>query len=221
MLTDDLENTGLLFLLSSSDRDDPSLRDLGSSYLGLPGVFNGISYVAQEKKAQFTRLALYTTSRQDFGENLSHTLSNLPKREKRQLSTAKIQHRLYELISKKTSPDFDGSPSKVLLTVGMQPGEGLSEKEFHAWYEEEHILLFRGIPGWRRSRRAELVDGDIETAPRFIAIHEWDSMEAFQTEEYKHATTTEWRERVVSMVDQSRRERILFDFEEVLSSTVV
>jgi len=90
----------------------------------------------------------------------------------------------------------------------------LTEEEFHAWYETEHTPLFSGIPGWRRTRRAELVDGDSNTAPRFLAVHEWDSEDSFKTDEYKHATSTRWRNEVVARVNQSKRERAIFELAE-------
>jgi hypothetical protein len=58
------------------------------------------------------------------------------------------------------SPHFGGMPSRVVVLVSMQPTGDLTEKEFHNWYEEEHTPLFNRIPGWRRTRRAKLIDAD-------------------------------------------------------------
>lgn len=53
----------------------------------------------------------------------------------------------------------DYTPAPVTLFVSLQVEPGIdSEKDFHAWYEEEHIALLQLIPGWRRSRRFVLLD---------------------------------------------------------------
>jgi hypothetical protein len=92
----------------------------------------------------------------------------------------------------------------LLLTVGLEPPAG-GEDDLRAWYAQEHIPMLLNVPGWRRIRLFEQVDG---TGTRFLALHELESEAVFDTAEYKQATSTPWRERVISGV--TRRERWLF-----------
>jgi len=50
------------------------------------------------------------------------------------------------------------------------------------------------------------MDENLKRIPRFLAIHQWDSEEGFESEEWK-ATRTEWMARVMKGVDESKRER--------------
>lgn len=41
----------------------------------------------------------------------------------------------------------------------------------------------------------------------FLAIHKWESMAWFATEEFKQATNTPWRDRIIPRIDKSLEER--------------
>jgi hypothetical protein len=86
----------------------------------------------------------------------------------------------------------------------MDPARG-AEADYLAWYADEHIGLLHSVPGWRRVRIFEQFDGN---GPRFLALHELDSPAVFDTPEYRTATSTSWRDRVITGV--TRRERSLF-----------
>jgi hypothetical protein len=74
------------------------------------------------------------------------------------------------------------------------------------WYRQEHIPLLLQIPGWRRVRLFELVEGN---GPRIGALHELESPAVFETDGFRQATSTPWRERIVGAA--SRHERYLFE----------
>jgi hypothetical protein len=99
-------------------------------------------------------------------------------------------------------PWTDDAPYQ--LTVAMQPAAG-AEADFVAWYREEHIPMLLRVPGWRRARLFEQLSGD---GPPFMAVHELESTDVFETEPYHQAVSTPWRDRVVRGV--TRRERALF-----------
>ena len=48
-----------------------------------------------------------------------------------------------------------------------------------------------------------------EAIERFMALHELASLAGYETEEYRAATSTPWRERVIGAV--MRRERLRFE----------
>jgi len=78
--------------------------------------------------------------------------------------------------------------------------------DLHAWYLEEHIPMLMRVPGWRRVRRFEQVEG---TYTSFLALHEIESPGVFGTDEFKAAVGTPWRDRVLGYV--TRRERLVFE----------
>jgi hypothetical protein len=90
----------------------------------------------------------------------------------------------------------------VLMAVSMSvPESGVADME--AWYVEEHIPMLLAAPGWRRSRRYRLVAGD---GPRYLSLHEIESLAAFDSAEYKAAVSTPWRDRIVgSAIGRERR----------------
>ena len=61
------------------------------------------------------------------------------------------------------------------------------------------------VPGWRRIRVFEQVDGK---GPRYLALHELDLPAVFDEAAYRRVTSTPWRDRVVN--GATRRERSLF-----------
>jgi len=91
------------------------------------------------------------------------------------------------------------------MSVALEPPpEGV--EDFHAWYREEHSPMLMAAPGWRRIRRFEQVDGN---GPRFMALHELDSLDGYRSPEYAAALATPWRIRTTNAV--VRRERFIFE----------
>ena len=66
--------------------------------------------------------------------------------------------------------------------------------------------MLMAAKSWRRIRRYEQVDGN---GPRFMALHELESLDGFKTEEYTAAISTPWRIRVTTAV--VKRERHIFE----------
>jgi hypothetical protein len=127
---------------------------------------------------------------------------NASAREKRIMSSATIDRRLYSPIS--DSGDTGEAPP-VLMAVSMSVPEA-AEADMEAWYVEEHIPMLLAVPGWRRSRRWVLTSGD---GPKYLSLHEIDSHAAFDRPEYKAAISTRWRNRVVETA--IGRERRVFE----------
>ena len=68
-------------------------------------------------------------------------------------------------------------------------------------YREEHIAMLLEVPGWRRARLFEQVDGN---GPSFCALHELESPQVLQSEAMQK-TRTPWRERVIGGVSRDER----------------
>ncbi|RPD60462.1 hypothetical protein L226DRAFT_533798 [Lentinus tigrinus ALCF2SS1-7] len=115
--------------------------------------------------------------------------------------------------------------SVVELTIRNDPA---AEAALNEWYDAEHVPMLARVPGWVRSRRfvahsvlsvtGTSVVSDTGAMPRaapgkYLAIHEWESLDAFETEEFKKATSTEGREKVMGPGGAVvRHERRVFEF---------
>ena len=111
-----------------------------------------------------------------------------------------------------------------MIHVALQPAKGssLTDDEFNRWYEDEHVPLLAKCPGWLRSTRFELVDsrdprdtassaGNTANVSKYLACHEWqDERVVFASEEFRHATSTPWREKIMQSVDKATEERRRF-----------
>jgi len=90
------------------------------------------------------------------------------------------------------------------LIVCMTPAEK-GEDDFVDWYRQEHIGMLLDVPGWRRVRLFQQVEGN---GPAFMAVHELESPDVFEHPNYHKSIGTPWRQRIRSSV--SRYERNLF-----------
>ncbi|KAE8553982.1 hypothetical protein EYB25_002520 [Talaromyces marneffei] len=133
-----------------------------------------------------------------------------------------VELRVYILYSERTSfkhalTDLaGGNRERVFRTLALQPGPDLPAQDYNDWYEQEHIPLLSEVPGWLKSTRWVLKQA---TSPKhsnelggkglsnFLSVHEWESMASFKTEEFKRATNTPWRDRIIPKLDKSLEER--------------
>jgi hypothetical protein len=115
-----------------------------------------------------------------------------------------LERRVLELLAG-TEAWTDDPPYQ--LTFAYEPAADTSDDDVTAWYREEHIPMLLEIPGWRRIRLYRQLEGN---GPRIAALHELESPAVFETEGFRKATTTPWRERIVGAA--TRHERHLFTF---------
>lgn len=108
------------------------------------------------------------------------------------------------------------APYAVFVSVGVKPE---FEEEFNKWYDEEHIPMLAKVPGWIRSRRFVLKDWgqmgvlgqkEQKEPPKFLAVHEWTSLDGQQSKEFKDAMSTPWREKVAKGVLSRERRVVAF-----------
>ena len=170
--------------------------------LAVPGIRSGRRYSAVEDDGP-RYLATYDLESLDTLQTPEYKrLAERSEREKAQIArTPMVDRRIYRSV---LAADELAETPPYQLTVSMEPAAG-AEEDFVAWYREEHISMLLDVPGWRRVRVFEQVDGK---GPRFMALHELDSPAVFDEAAYRHATSTPWRDRVVNSV--TRRERFLF-----------
>ncbi len=140
---------------------------------------------------------------------LAHTRSA---RETDVLARAELlDRRTYDLLEPDIVPaaaEYDErAPGPYFITLQASVRPEL-EDDLNKWYREEHIPLLAKGPGWRRSRRYVLRDAGPASGtgaeevtrkgrpPKYLAVHEWESLESFETDEFRHATSTPWRMRL-------------------------
>jgi len=78
-----------------------------------------------------------------------------------------------------------------LLVAMMNPPA--DEDAFNAWYDEEHVPLRLGVPGFVSARRYRALEND---GPRYLALYDLASTHVLQSDAYQRL----WRE-------QSQREK--------------
>jgi len=84
--------------------------------------------------------------------------------------------------------------SPYLLQVQNEPAD---VDDYHKFYHEEHLMMLNRVPGYRRSQRYELTDAITkgrqtpEQPPRFLAVHEWENLDALDGPEQREADASE------------------------------
>ena len=165
--------------------------------LDIPAFLNWTRWKAADGKKPGWANVYDLTSAEELSQppytKLAETRSEREKRIQRDLDV--LEPRTYELVDAKLPPPsalYDPKkPSRfVLFTSGdVQPG---GEDTFARWYDEEHIPMLSALPGWVRSRRFVLKDWrrlgkegqtNQEPPPKFLQIHEFESLDAVKDPE--------------------------------------
>lgn len=225
-MTANLQTQGLLYVLVTPS-ESLSAEDLHAWFKGLTGiddVLNATTYTAADGQNP-KWLSVYELANVDAA---SAWLSQFqPSSTGAAASFDTLEMRIYELFSAKTSPGYAAAlgTERIFRTIGLQPGPELSEKEFNEWYEDEHVPLLSAVPGWLKSTRWILKkksgwtrqdeEGTVqirkeegeEDLARYFSIHEWESVGSFSLPEFKLATNTPWRDRVIPKLDKALEER--------------
>jgi len=81
-----------------------------------------------------------------------------------------------------------------LLVAMMNPPA--DEDAFNAWYDEDHVPLRLGVPGFLSGRRYRAAEGG--DGPRYLALYDLSSVEVLRSDAYQRL----WRE-------QSEREKAM------------
>lgn len=189
--------------------------------IAVPGFLNSSRYRAIDPEGP-RHLAVYDLTDASVltspaYEALREREANNPRDREMRASFPFVERRLYRCIDTDepwAAPWTErGQFTPFLMSVALEPPpDGV--QEFHDWYREEHSPMLMRADGWRRIRRYEQVEGN---GPRFMALHELESLGGYETEAYRAATSTPWRERVIGAV--VRRERLRFELINGLAAT--
>ena len=171
----------------------------------VPGILNGVRYQATgpEGPRYVARYDLQTLGALASPEYVQIS-TNRSDRERDVMSRLRLLDRRVLRITDWMPPSTD--PAPFMLAVAMDPDPEHVD-DFNAWYRDEHMPMLLSVPGWLRVCRYEQVEG---TGPRFLALHDIQSLDVFEQPEYASAVNTPWRDRVMGHI--TRRERHVFSF---------
>lgn len=71
--------------------------------------------------------------------------------------------------------------------------------ELNRFYNEEHLEMLSKIPGWRRTLRYKLTKAEAGAASElgeYVAVHEYDHLDALQGPEAQAMRGTKWAKRM-------------------------
>lgn len=125
-----------------------------------------------------------------------------------------MERRLYEAYEgneKFPQPKEEQAKVAEVVSIDIKPE---AEEEFHKWYDEDHVPAISTRPGWVRSRRFVLKDwsrGGVEGSkdqtpvPKWLAVHEYTSLQWQGDEDARKRVETEWTLKVRAEI-MTRRE---------------
>ncbi|WP_435120190.1 hypothetical protein [Amycolatopsis thermoflava] len=197
---------GLLYVLSEpgevaeAEFHDWYDNEHAPARVGVPGIRSGYRY-RELDGARPSWLAWYELDLAALASPQYEVVRRRSPREQSVVSRlATLDRRVYELTG---SWGSGGAPAPVVVSVALS---GHAD-ELERWYREEHVPLLLELPGWHRIRRYRRVEG---AGPDLLAFHEIADVSLFESPAYRHATSTPWRDRVMSRV--TARERRVFGY---------
>lgn len=135
-----------------------------------------------------------------------------------------LDRRVYRDISSRGRSE---GPAPVLMTVSLLVRDELVS-DVNRWYEkvrepgytvghaltaeQEHINDLSRIPGWRRTRRFELVEADDQKTgyTELLAVHDFDETNGLDGAEHISAKLKPWRNRIMAQVESRVNRRFEF-----------
>lgn len=191
---------GLLFVLTEPKAGTEAAfhdwydTEHGPDRLSITGITSGLRYRSVDRHSP-TWLACYDVELSALESTSYRELRNRRSVRERAIlrSLRVLDRRVYRLVD---GPPELTPPARFLVAVSLSVPES-HEQELAAWYREEHLPLLRRVPGWQLTTRYRLLDGE---APRHLSLHRIDDLSAFESEAYRHATSTPWREQIMSQV---------------------
>lgn len=85
-----------------------------------------------------------------------------------------------------------------MAIAAIEPAPG-GDDDLHDWYIRQHLDMLSMTPGYRRGTRYKLLSSTREGTPRYIALHEYESVE-LPSAEIELTTKTEWSKKILSSV---------------------
>ncbi|KIW86631.1 uncharacterized protein Z519_12756 [Cladophialophora bantiana CBS 173.52] len=105
--------------------------------------------------------------------------------------------RVYKLIQDFDPRGLGHTPAPFILNVQMEPPD---DDDYNNFYRDEHLYMLSRVPGYRRSQRYQLEssdDVDLSAVPRFMAVHEFETLDALDGPELREADASPNTHRII------------------------
>ncbi|KIX92798.1 uncharacterized protein Z520_11461 [Fonsecaea multimorphosa CBS 102226] len=105
--------------------------------------------------------------------------------------------RVYKLIQDFDPKSIGHTPAPFILNVQMEPAD---DDDYNTFYRDEHLYMLSRVPGYRRSQRYQLVSSDnisLPAVPRFMAVHEFETLDHLDGPELREADASPNTHRVI------------------------
>ncbi|KAE8383909.1 hypothetical protein BDV26DRAFT_299350 [Aspergillus bertholletiae] len=100
----------------------------------------------------------------------------------------------------------------VFITVGMSPTETPENiRDFHEWYDQEHLPILFNVPGWRtgsRYRRTVSYGDKMESVSPYLAVHQYNEKNGLGGEQWSRSIHSPWTKRVQSNLVAPNHRRV-------------
>ncbi|GAQ44060.1 hypothetical protein AtubIFM57258_008707 [Aspergillus tubingensis] len=138
-------------------------------------------------------------------------------REKATMAQIDVDRRLYDTVVEQKAADYKpleltpdteaAGSALVAVSLSLSSADAAKEDEFTRWYREEHIPMLSRVPGWRSSRLFVTSTIDPKAPREYLAVHEYAAQNGLGGPEFKAATDTPWRTRIMTDVVAKTRRR--------------
>jgi pimeloyl-ACP methyl ester carboxylesterase len=206
--------------LSLDDFNDWYNNEHGPNRLRLPFILNGIRYRAIDGlKPEW--MAIYDTP--DL-ENFTlpaytnlRTRSEQSQREIQIMPKIRISRAFYALEKERSKARFlrpesieEIGSSHILVAAKVTLRGKSHQASYEEWFDKEHIPLLSKVPGWRRSRRFSysVLNENHDSVIEVLGLHEYDTQDSLDSEEFKVATSTPWRQEVFQTAVKEKHRRV-------------
>lgn len=112
------------------------------------------------------------------------------------MTSADWDMRVYELIQDYDPDNHGDTLAPFVLHVQNSPAD---DEDYNRFYEDLHLPDLHTVPGYRKSQRYKLIDtitGTPPDPPRFLAVHEFEHLDALDGPELRAADAKPWVHRV-------------------------
>ena len=90
-------------------------------------------------------------------------------------------------------PAPEGAGALLVNAMNISPEV---EKEFNAWYEQEHLPALNNVPGTLSSRRFKARADDPDRTHDYVTIYHLESANITQSEAWVSAVNTPWSAKI-------------------------
>ena len=159
--------------------------------LSVKGFLNAERWVAADGAK--TALATYDLENLDVLKEESYVSKKGDGRSPWSKRIARKTDLFSRLTAEQLSPGREAAPKNAggLLMVATNIASDV-DKDFNAWYDEEHLPALRKVPGCLSARRFKTDEG----APQYVALYHLKGPEVAASEAWKKAVETPWTARI-------------------------